>query len=430
MPFNLTMPKLSPTMEAGTIVKWHKKEGDFLQSGDLLFEVATDKAVVEHQALDEGWLRKILLLEGEEGNVNDPVAILTEEKEEDITEYLKKIEEGRKKQENEIQSASEVNHPAEEKKIPPSSGFLSPQFFPEPPLKDVYPFQAQDDLKASPLAKKLAKEKGLDLSHVKGSGPRGRIVSRDLDKAPQAPKIIDKKKLSSLTAGAYEEIPLSPIRKTIGQRLQESKTFIPHFYVTSVIDAEPLIECKEQLKAYGFKITVNDLFVKATALALREHMEMNRGFHSVNQSIIQFQTVDLAIAVSLAEGLITPIIRHADCKNLAEIASEIKALAQKAKEGKLKTEEYKGGSFTISNLGMYGVSNFQAIINPPQSAILAIGGIQEIPVVKQEKIVPGKTISLTLSVDHRVIDGATAAVFLQTLKRNVENPAGLLFFIN
>lgn len=427
MPFSLTMPKLSPTMEEGTIVKWYKKEGDQIHSGDLLFEVATDKAVVEHQALDEGWLRKILLSEGEEGRVNDPVAILTEEKEEEIAGYLKKIEEGQKKEEVVATPPERVSESPKTQGGTPQ-GFVSPQFFPEPPLKDVYPFQENENFKASPLAKRLAKEKGIDLSRVKGSGPRGRIISTDLNTAPPASKLIDKKKLSSLTAGSYQEVPLSPLRKAIGQRLQESKTFIPHFYVTTVIDAEPLLDFREQLKTYDLKITVNDLFVKACALSLREHMEMNQGFNSVNQSIIQFQTVDLAIAVSLEGGIITPIIRHADCKNLVEIGSEIKALAQKAKEGKLKTEEYKGGSFTISNLGMYGISNFQAIINPPQSAILAIGGIQETVVIKKEKIVPGKTIDLTLSVDHRVIDGATAALFLQTLKRKIENPAGLLLF--
>ena len=215
------------------------------------------------------------------------------------------------------------------------------------------------------------------------------------------------------------------MRKVIAQRLQESKSFIPHFYVTQCIDAEPLVTMREQLIAHEMKFTINDFIVRASALALKQHPGINCGFNSANQSIIRFQTIDIAIAVSIEDGLITPIVRHADYKNLGELSMEIRSLS-KGKREKLNPEEYKGGSFTLSNLGMFGVSEFQAILNPPQGAILAVSGIQDVPVIRNHTVVPGKTLNLTLSVDHRVIDGAAAARFLQTLKKILENPAILL----
>ena len=252
-------------------------------------------------------------------------------------------------------------------------------------------------------------------------------MSRDLAKAQPAGIVnFSHREKPSLPSGAYEEQKLSPMRKIISQRLQESKSFIPHFYVSQIIDAEPLVMIREQLKNQEIKISINDFIVKACALALRQHSVINSGFNSVNQTIIQFKTIDIAIAVSLDSGLITPIIRHADFKNLGEISLEIRTLAQRAREGKLDVKEYKGGSFTVSNLGMYGISAFQAILNPPQAAILAVSGIQEIPIIRNNAIVPGKSLNLTLSVDHRVIDGVAAALFLQTLKKNLENPAILL----
>jgi pyruvate dehydrogenase E2 component (dihydrolipoyllysine-residue acetyltransferase) len=275
----------------------------------------------------------------------------------------------------------------------------------------------------------LAKEKKLDLSTVKGTGPNQRIMSRDLAKAqPSALTHFGHRETPSLPPGSYEELPLSPMRKVIGQRLQESKSFIPHFYVTQTIDAEPLVTIREQLKNQEVKLTINDFIVKASAWALRQHSVINSGFNSATQSIIQFKTIDIAVAVSVEGGLVTPIIRHVDYKNLGEIALEVRSLAQKAREGKLAPQEYKGGSFTISNLGMYGVTEFQAILNPPQAAILAVSGIQEVPVVRNGAVIPGKTLNLTLSVDHRVIDGVAAALFLQTLKKMLENPSILLVY--
>jgi pyruvate dehydrogenase E2 component (dihydrolipoamide acetyltransferase) len=433
------MPKLSPTMEGGTIVKWHKKVGDEVLPGDVLFEVATDKATVEYNALDEGWLRQILVQEGKEAIVNQPIAILTADQKESIEGYqpegiAPKAEEEKKLESpitGEAPSKAPLPPPEEVSKRKEGVAIAQPQFIPEPPLESYvfeYPTERQEKrIRASPLAKKLAKEKGLDLSTIKGTGPNQRIMSRDLNKAQPSQFVnFGKRQEPTLPPGSYEELTLTPMRKIIGQRLQESKSFIPHFYVTMAIDAEPLVTMREQLKTHEIKLSINDFIVRACALALRQHPMINCGFNSVNQSIIQFKTIDISIAVSLEAGLITPIIRHADYKNLGEISLEIRTLAKKAREGKLNPHEYKGGSFTISNLGMYGVSEFQAILNPPQAAILAVGGILDIPVIRQGAIVPGKNLNLTLSVDHRVIDGVAAALFLQTLKKNLENPSILL----
>lgn len=427
MPFKLTMPKLSPTMEEGTIAKWHKKEGDFVKAGELLLEVATDKATVEHSALDDGWLRKILVAEGGEATVNQPIAIFSLSEDESIevldTSFVpeKKMAEEQKKE--------SVCH--DEKKLPPQekSGFAlsQPAFTPEPPLELKRWREAKEGrLHASPLARKLAKEKGLDLSTVLGTGPGGRIISKDLDHAQPAGLVtFGRHESPEVAPGSFEELPLSPIRKTIARRLQESKTFIPHFYVKQTIDAEPLLVLKEQLKTYRLKVTFNDFIIKGCALALREHPEVNSGFNSVNQTIISFKSIDISVAVTIEAGLITPILRHADFKNLGQISTEMRQLAERAKKGKLTNQEYKGGSFCISNLGMFGITEFTAVINPPQSAILAVGGVEEKPVVKNGAVVPGKSLVLTLSADHRVIDGALGAQFMKTLQRILENPVAL-----
>lgn len=430
MPFTVTMPKLSPTMEEGTIVKWHKKVGDLIHPGDVLIEVATDKAVVEYSALDEGWLRQILIQEGKEAIVNQPIAVFTAEEKESLNGYQPQgITPGEEKKSAEVP----IEKPTSEREVPKKGGvvFAQPQFVPEPPLETTeFAFPTEKVGKrilASPLAKKIAKEKGLDISSVKGSGPNQRIMSSDLAKAqPSGMVQFNMRENPSFPAGSYEEEGLSPIRKVIGQRLQEAKSFIPHFYVTHTINAEPLIAVRDQLISQDIKLTINDFVIRACALALKKHPVINAGFNSVSQSIIHFKTVDIAVAVSLEQGLITPIIRHADYKNIGELSIEMKSLAQRAKEGKLDPTEYKGGSFTISNLGMFGVSEFQAILNPPQAAILAVSGILDVPVVKNQSVVPGKTMNLTLSVDHRVIDGVAAAQFLQTLKKYIENPSILV----
>lgn len=438
MPFTLTMPKLSPTMDSGTIVHWHKKEGDAIEVGDVLMDVATDKATVEYEAIDSGYLRKLLINEGQEAVVNQPIAVLTETKDESIDGYKppqmkpeKAFSEEPKSDDGVVSEKGESEATEEPTKVRKGTVLQQPSFVPEAPLENYefeYPREGIDKkILASPLAKKIAKEKGLDISSVKGSGPNGRIMNRDLGQA-QATGTVNfaNREAPKMKPGSYEEIALSPIRKVIGQRLQESKSFIPHFYIQQEINAESLLEIREQLKNGEIKVSINDLIVRGCALALRLHPEINRGYNSVNQTIIQFQTIDIAIAVSMEEGLITPIVRHADFKNLGEISAEVRFLAQRAKEGKLEAHEYKGGSFTISNMGMYGVTDFQAIINPPQAAILAVSSIQDRPIVHNGVVVAGKTMNVTLSVDHRVIDGSLAAKFLKTLKHYLENPVLLL----
>jgi pyruvate dehydrogenase E2 component (dihydrolipoamide acetyltransferase) len=431
MPFTVTMPKLSPTMEEGTIAKWHKKVGDRVEADDLLVEVATDKATVEYNALDGGFLRKILVAEGGHAIVNQPIAIFTLDAKESIENY---------KPEGEQPIAAAIAPQKEEKTEGKKEGkpahataaaIQQPAFVPEPPL-EKYEFEfptgfAKKRIAASPLAKKLAKEKGLDLSTVKGTGPAGRVTSRDLDLAQPGQAVsFGKREAPKIPPGTFEEIPLTPMRKVIGTRLQQSKSFIPHFYVRQEIDAEPLFQAREQLKNGGLKVTYNDFIIRASALALKEHPNVNSGFNTVAQSIILFKTIDISIAVSIRDGLITPILRHADYKNLGEISVEVKELASRAKEGKLQPEEYKGGSFTISNLGMFGVSDFVAVINPPQSAILAVAGIEECVRFKNGVAVPGKKMNLTLSADHRVVDGSDAAKFIKTLQKFLENPSLLL----
>jgi pyruvate dehydrogenase E2 component (dihydrolipoamide acetyltransferase) len=419
-------------MEEGTIVKWRKKEGDLVKTGEVIFEITTDKATVEHSALDGGYLRKIIVKEGESAIVNQPVAVFTEKKDESIEGY---------KPEGEMPKTTTTAAPAATKAeaaapvsnaaptAGPTTGLAQPAFAPEPPLKnyDFPPSSKPEYTPASPLAKKIAKDKGIDLSTVKGSGPGHRVVSSDLPLGqPNLPVTFGRHEKPQIIPGTFEEEKMTPMRKAIAQKLQSAKTFIPHFYVTMEVRGERIIDAREQLKNLGHKISVNDFVVRACALALREHPEVNSGFNSANQTLIRFKTIDISIAVALPEGLITPIVRHADYKNLGEIAVEIKHLAQKAKEGKLQREEYTGGSFTISNLGMYGVSDFVGIINPPQAALLAVGAIEDRAVVEDHQVVPGKVMRLTLSGDHRVIDGALGAQFLQTVKKYLENPTSLM----
>ncbi len=437
MPFTLTMPKLSPTMEEGTLVKWHKKVGDFVAVGDVVIEVATDKATVEHSALDEGWLKKIVVEEGQEAVVNQAIAIMTVDKDESIEGYqpegvdVQALKQAKAAPQPVAAAATSLETAAAPVSAAPARGLSVPAITAEPPLEDYEyskPAGAMGQrILASPLARKLAKERGLDLTTIKGSGPNNRIMSRDLEKAQPSGKVtFGRREIPKQPPGSFELEKLTPIRKVIAQRLQEAKTFIPHFYITQGINAEPLIAIREQLRNIDVKLTYNDFIIRACALALREHPNVNSGFDTVNNAIIKFQTIDISVAVSTNIGLITPIVRHADFKNLGDISVEVRALAQRAKEGKLAAQEYKGGSFTVSNLGMYNVTEFIAIINPPQAAILAVGGIQNVPVVRDNAIVPGKVMNITLSADHRVIDGVAGAEFLKTLQKYLENPAALL----
>ena len=423
----LTMPKLSPTMETGTLVKWLKKAGDEIHFGDVLLEISTDKAVLEHTASEDGWLLEILVKEGTKIPVGAPIAVFSTEK--NVTYDLKQL----------LPSQEAVSTDEPTQIVPNTSSqqdnshYAGPSmaimgFRPEPPLTTPLTIKNPGDpVSASPLAKKLAKEQNLDLSGVAGSGPGGRIVKKDLEKAPplriagfgypEAPEV---------NPGTYVEEPLSPIREAISKRLQAAKTFIPHFYVRQRIYASPLLALLKELQAQNIKLSINDCIVRACALALKEFPEINSGFNSVDNTIIRFSTIDISIAVAIPDGVITPIIRCADRKNVGMISAEIKALAARAKQSALKEEEYKGGSFCISNLGMTGISDFTAILNPPQAAILAVGSVEEQPIVLNGELAVGSTCMLTLSVDHRVIDGYPAAMFMKRLQKLLEAPSVLL----
>lgn len=431
MPFTLTMPKLSPTMEEGVIAKWHKKVGDHVEAGEHLIDVSTDKATVEYETIDGGWLRKIIVAEDGEAQVNQPIAILTEEKDESIEGY---VPEG---------AAAKVGAPPVEEVIPQpqkapenkSEEVVTPapvSATPKPAQQPEYTPQssANSRIIASPLAKKLAAQEGLDLTNLQGSGPGGRIMKKDLENASShgsATAFSGKSKSVQRQApGSFAEEALTPMRKVIAQRLQEAKATIPHFYIEQTIDASNLVSLREQLKNGDVKITYNDVIIKASALALKLHPDVNSGFASKGGAIVRFNTIDISVAVSIKGGLLTPIVRYADDKDVREISLEVKELSKRAKEGKLQPNEFQGGSFTISNLGMYGVSNFYAIINPPQAAILAVSGILDAPVIKNGQVVAGQIMNLSLSVDHRVIDGVAAASFMHTLKRFLENPAVVL----
>ena len=423
----LKMPKLSPTMETGTLVKWLKKAGDEIHFGDVLLEISTDKAVLEHTASEDGWLLEILVKEGTKIPVGAPIAVFSTEK--NVTYDLKQL----------LPSQEAVSTDEPTQIVPNTSSqqdnshYAGPSmaimgFRPEPPLTTPLTIKNPGDpVSASPLAKKLAKEQNLDLSGVAGSGPGGRIVKKDLEKAPplriagfgypEAPEV---------NPGTYVEEPLSPIREAISKRLQAAKTFIPHFYVRQRIYASPLLALLKELQAQNIKLSINDCIVRACALALKEFPEINSGFNSVDNTIIRFSTIDISIAVAIPDGVITPLIRCADRKNVGMISAEIKALAARAKQSALKEEEYKGGSFCISNLGMTGISDFTAILNPPQAAILAVGSVEEQPIVLNGELAVGSTCMLTLSVDHRVIDGYPAAMFMKRLQKLLEAPSVLL----
>lgn len=428
MPFTVTMPKLSPTMAEGMIVKWHKKEGEQIAAGDLLLEIATDKATVEHNALDEGWLRKILIPEGGQAIVNQPIAICSETLEESIEGYQPV---GASATAPSLDKAPDQVAKTAEKAAVPQAEAEQPPAAPQPTQPSPLAPQAQSTptpqrILASPLAKKLAKAQNLDLSTVKGTGPGGRIVKRDLDQAKPLAGAATRSVRPQIPAGSYTEILLTPMRKVIAKRLQEAKATIPHFYVQQNIHAEALIAVREQLKLFGHHVTFNDLTIKACALALSRHPDVNSGFDPVKNCLLRFQTVDVAVAVGTPGGLVTPIITYADSKTILEISAEAKSLAVKAKEGKLQPHEYQGGSFTISNLGMFGVHSFKAILNPPQAAILAVSAIEDAAVIKNGVVAPGKIMTITLSVDHRAIDGVAAAQFIRTIQKYLENPAPLL----
>ncbi|MEZ5769287.1 MAG: pyruvate dehydrogenase complex dihydrolipoamide acetyltransferase [Paracoccaceae bacterium] len=436
MAIQILMPALSPTMEEGTLAKWLVKEGDSVASGDVLAEIETDKATMEFEAVDEGVIGKILVADGTEGvKVNAPIAVLLEEGETagDIDAAASA-------------PAAASSAPAAEK---PAEAPASAAAAPAPAAP-----KGADGTRifASPLARRIAAEKGLDLAQVKGSGPHGRIVKADVETAKpaaaapapaaeaakpaaapaaaSAPTGPDAAQVLRMYEGrAFEEVALDNMRKTVAKRLTEAKQTVPHFYLRRDIQLDALLafrgQLNKQLADRGVKISVNDFVIKACAVALQQVADANAVW--AGDRILKFQASDIAVAVAIDGGLITPVIKDADAKTLSAISAAMVDLAGRARERKLAPHEYVGGSFTVSNLGMYGVDNFDAIINPPHGAILAVGAGVKKPVVKDDGELGVATVmSVTLSVDHRVIDGALGAQVLDAIKANLESPMMML----
>jgi pyruvate dehydrogenase E2 component (dihydrolipoamide acetyltransferase) len=419
MPIQILMPALSPTMTEGNLAKWLKKEGDKIKSGDILAEIETDKATMEFEAVDEGVLGKILVEGGTQGvAVNTPIAVMLEEGED-------------------ASAMTKTAAPAATAAAPVATAAPVAVAAAKPSAAIAAPVSAGDRVFATPLAKRIAKEKGVDLKTITGSGPHGRIVKSDLEKAPRAPETVSLPVAAASSPAptaaaappafgpAYTEVPLTSIRKVIARRLTEAKQTVPHFYLTVDYRLDKLLALRSELNGRSeVKLSVNDFIIRASALALRKVPAANASY--TETAIRLYTDVDISVAVATPTGLITPIIKHADQKGLAAISSEMKQLAQKAKDGKLKPEEFQGGGFSISNLGMFGVKDFAAIINPPQGCILAVGAGEQRPVVIDGALAIATVMSCTLSVDHRVVDGAIGAEFLQALKGFIEDPLTMM----
>ncbi len=408
MATKIAMPKLSDTMTEGVILKWRYKEGDKVKQGDTLVEIESDKADMELESYDSGVLRKILVPEGGKAAIGAPIAIIADANE-DISTLL---------------TAVPVPTPAPVEKKPvaqPATAQALPQPSPVPQPTEVAPTNGKH--KASPLARRMATQYNVRLDSVSGTGPQGRIVKRDIESAMKAGPAVFAAQ-PAIAPGTYRDVDLSLIRKTIAKRMQESKQVVPHFYVTVEIDMDAAIEFREKLnKATTSKISFTDIIVKAIASTLMKHPQVNATY--LGDKMRQYGYAHIAVAVALEDGLVTPVLRNCEGMGIAAINLELRDLAERARNRKLKPEEYQGATFTISNLGMYDVDEFVAIVNPPEGAILAVGSIKQKPVVRGGGIFLGNTMKVTLSSDHRIIDGAVAARFLQDFKKTLENPATL-----
>ena len=416
MPVQILMPALSPTMTEGNLAKWLKNEGDAVKSGDIICEIETDKATMEFEAVDEGIMGKILVPGGTSGvKVNQPIAVLLLEGEDASAVMAAPV-------------AVVASAPAPAVEVVPVA---IPSSVPAAPTGDR--------VIASPLAKRIAKDANLDLKSVKGSGPHGRIIKADVDSAiaagpakpaVSAPVAAPAAKAAPAAASpfepAFESIPNTSMRKIIARRLTEAKSTIPHFYLSIDCELDSLLKTRAELngRSDAYKLSVNDFVVRAVALALKKVPAANASWG--DEAIKRYIDVDVSVAVATPTGLITPIVHHADHKGLAQISNEMKSLAAKARDGKLKPEEFQGGGFTISNLGMFGVKDFAAIINPPQGCILAVGAGEQRPVVKNGALAIATVMTCTLSVDHRVVDGAVGAEFLAAFKKLIEDPLSML----
>ena len=428
MPTEILMPALSPTMEEGTLSKWHVKEGDTVSSGDILAEIETDKATMEFEAIDEGVIGKIMIAEGTEGvKVNAVIAVLLEDGETaaDI---------------GTTSAAGPVAQPAAAAEAAPTGSPETAAPAPAAPVKDG------TRVFATPLARRIAADKGLDITSVAGSGPHGRIVKADIENA-QAGAVAAPVASAPVSAAAaptgpstdavlktyanrpHQEIKLDGMRKIIASRLTEAKQTVPHFYLRRDIHLDALLEFRsqlnKQLEPRGIKLSVNDFIIKACGLALQQVPEANAVW--AGDRTLQFEKSDVAVAVAIEGGLFTPVLQDAESKSLSAISAEMKDLAARARDRKLAPHEYNGGSFAISNLGMFGIDNFDAIINPPHAAILAVGAGTKKPIIGADgELTVGTVMSTTLSVDHRVIDGALGANLLNAIKGNLENPMMML----
>jgi pyruvate dehydrogenase E2 component (dihydrolipoamide acetyltransferase) len=446
MPINITMPALSPTMEEGNLAKWLVKEGDKVRSGDVIAEIETDKATMEVEAVDEGTVAKIVVPAGTEGvKVNALIAVLAAEGE-DVSTAAKGG--------NGAAGAASTAKAPEQTQAPATAPATSAAPAPQAAAPAVPAAVASDGKRvfSSPLARRLAREAGIDLSAIAGSGPYGRVVKKDVEAAvsggvakpaaapaaAQAPApalargMSEDAVLKLFEPGSYELVPHDGMRKTIAKRLQESKQTIPHFYVSLDCELDALLALRAQLNAAApekdgkpvYKLSVNDMVIKALALALRDVPDANVSWTDAN--MVKHKHADVGVAVSIPGGLITPIVRQAELKSLSAISNEMKDLGKRAKERKLKPEEYQGGTTAVSNMGMMGVKNFAAVVNPPHATILAVGAGEERVVVKNKEMAMANMMTVTLSTDHRCVDGALGAELLAAFKRYIENPMGML----
>ncbi len=418
------MPRLSDTMTEGVIAGWNKNVGDTVKKGDVLAEIETDKATMELESYKNGKLLYQGAQKGEKIAVNDLLCIIGEEGKVDVHAIVAASKGGAGKEQGTIEKEQDTRDKAQEGDKQATSNQ-------QPATSST----ENGRVKASPLAKKLAAEKGIDISKVQGSGDAGRIVKSDIDnyvpksdvrsQKPEATPATGNRQPETSGAVSFEETPVSQMRKVIAKRLAESKFSAPHFYLTMAIDMDAAVASRAKLNEVSkVKISFNDLVLKACAVALKQHPKVNSSW--LGDKIRTNHHVNIGVAVAVEEGLLVPVVRFADTKSLSQIAVEVKDFAQKAKDKKLQPADWEGNTFTISNLGMFGIDEFTAIINPPDACILAIGGISQVPVVKNGAIVPGNVMKVTLSCDHRVVDGATGSAFLQTLKSLLEEPLRML----
>ena len=419
------MPKLSDTMTEGVVAEWHKKVGESIESGDLLADIETDKATMEFESFQEGVLLHIGVEKGQTAPVDSILAILGEEGE-DVTALLKEAEKEVEVTEKEEEQSQDAKPEVEKPSAPVAPVVSAPAPTPAPIAQQTvtssnFPSTASissQEIKASPLAKKLAEERGINLRLVKGTGTEGRIIKRDID------NFQGRSAISGVES--FSDAPVSQMRKVIAQRLAESKFSAPHFYLTVQIDMDNAMAARKSINESisPAKISFNDLVVKAVAVSLKDNPKVNASWYG---DFIRYNDhVHIGVAVAVDEGLLVPVVRFADEKPLTQIGAEVKEFAQRAKDKKLQPEDWEGNTFTISNLGMFGIDEFTAIVNPPDSCILAVGGIQQTPVVKSGQVVPGNIMKVTLSCDHRVVDGAVGSAFLNSFKNYLENPVLLL----